>query len=216
MKPDYDRAAIRAAETLIKYGIKTAPISPLPILEQMQDVIVMSFADISDSSGITHRDVVNLFGKSKDAVSCIHTESGSAKYVVAYNSILPFTMIQRALAREMGHIILQHEESSPENTEEALTFARHLLCPRPLIHTIRATGLRLTEDMLSNLTGTFCQAIREIRRTPGTTVPAKLNRFISRQFNPFILSFFEYYRSVLPPDGSATADLGTYMDGYEE
>ena len=33
---------------------------------------------------------------------------------------------------------------------------------------------------------------------------------------PFIMNFFDCYRTVMPEDGSAMVDLGTYMDGYQE
>ena len=216
MNPDYNKAATRAAETLIKYGVKTSPVSPLPILEQMDNVIVTSFAEMCDSSGINPCEMKPLFGKNQDAISSIHVEDGRAWYVVAYNSLLPFSMIQHALAREMGHIVLGHEVSTPENEAEAICFARHLLCPRPLIHAIQATNIRLTKNLLAQLTGIFDQSLTDIRKTPGTKVPAGMNRFIRGQFLPYFINFFQYYQTVLPADGSALADLGTYMDDYEE
>lgn len=216
MSPDFNLAAVKAAETLIKYGVKTSPVSPLPILEQMENVIVTSFAEMCDLSGMNPCDLKPLFGKSQDAISSIHTENGKTWYVVAYNSLLPFSMVQHALAREMGHIILRHQGDSHENSTDAICFAQHLLCPRPLIHAIQATGIRLTKDVLANLTGIFGQCLTCIRRTPGTSVPAAINRFIRGQFMPFVMNYFDYYVSTLPDDGSAMADFGTYMDGYEE
>lgn len=216
MTPDYTKAAIKAAETLIKYGVKTAPVSPLPILEAMDNVMTKSFLDICNHSGLQPCELKPLFGKGQDALSSIHTENGKTWYVVAYNSLLPFNIIQRALAREMGHIVLKHEGSSPENTAEAVCFAHHLLCPRPLIHTIQATGMKLTKDKLANLTGVFDQCLKCIRHTPGVSVPASTNRFIRGQFMPFVMNFVDYYTTVMPEDGSAIADLGTYMDLYEE
>lgn len=216
MNPDYNKAAIKAAETLVKYGVCTAPVDPLPILQRMDNVIVMSFSDMSYSSGISHSDLVILFGKNRDAMTSVHWEGGVKTYVVTYNSLLPFNMIQRALAREMGHIVLKHEGISPENAEEATCFSHHLLCPRPLIHAVQVTGIRFTVEMLANLTGVFDQCLFCIRHTPGTEVPANLNLFVRSQFMPFFLNFFSCYRSVVPDDGSAVADFGTYMDGYEE
>lgn len=216
MTPDHNRAAAKAAETLIRYGIKSAPVSPLPILSQMDNVITVSFADLGTSSGISKKELAPLFGKNRDAVTSAHTKNGETIYVVAYDSMLPFSMIQRALAREMGHIVLKHDGNSCENMEEATTFSHHLLCPRPLIHAIQATGMRITVDLLANLTGIYDQCLLCMRRTPETKVPIALNRFVRTQFMPFIINFFEFYQSVLPDDGSALADFGTFMDGYEE
>ena len=213
MTADLDKAAVMAAETLIKYQIKKTPVSPLPILEQMDNVIVISFSEMGDLAGMDRKDVVPLFGKSRDAITSIH---GGSSYVVAYNSLLPFAMVQRGLARELAHIILQHKEPSPEAAEEAQCFASHLLCPRPLIHSVKATGIRFTQDLLANLTGVFDQTLHYIRHIPKTNVPPGLNRFVRSQFMPFIVNFFDFYQSVMPQDGSALADLGTFMEGYEE
>ena len=188
MTPDYNKAAVKATETLIGYGIKKAPVSPLPILEQMENVIVTSFSDMNESFGD-----LPLFGANIDAVTSIHKENGTTKYVVAYNNILP-----------------------PENAEEALCFARHLLCPRPLIHAVQSTGIRVTKDLVANLTGIFEQTMVGLRRTPGTDVPASMNNFVRRQFMPFVISIFDYYRSRMIHDGSALADFGTYMDNYKD
>lgn len=217
MIPDYTKAATKAAEMLIKYGVRMAPVSPLPILEQLGNVLVISFSDLSDSSGIEHHDlVIRHFGMNRDAISSIHMDNGKPSYVVAYNSLLPFSAVQHALAREMGHIVLGHQEDSPENALEAACFVHHLLCPRPLIHTLQATGIRITSDLLATLTGTSDQDMLAMRRIPETVIPSGLNRFIRSNFMPFFMNFFEYYKSVMLKDGSAIVDLGTYMDGYEE
>jgi len=216
MKPDYDRAATKAAECLIKYNIRTFPVSPLPVLEQMDDVIVVSFSEMGNASGCRKRDIMPLFGKNRDAITSICSENGQKTYVVAYDSMLPFGLRQRALARELGHIVLRHTGCSEENTAEALCFAAHFLCPRPLVHAIQATCLHLSEDLLANLTGIFDQFLLSIRKLPGTDVSSGLNRFVRNQCMPFVLNLFEYYQSVLPADGSAIADMGTFMDGYAE
>lgn len=210
---DYTKAATKAAETLIKYNVRKTPISPLPILQSMENVIVVSFEEIGTISGINRSDVSELFGKCKDAFSSIHKNQ---VYIVAYNALLPFNMLQRALAREMGHIVLGHKERTPDNEKEAQCFAQHLLCPRPMIHAMQAISLRITEDLIGNLTGIYQQYLVDLRRTPGTNVNEQLNRFVRSQFMPFIMNFYEYYRDVMPHDGSALVDFGTYMDNYKE
>lgn len=216
MMPDFNRAAVKACEILIRFGIRTAPVSPLPILEQMDHVIVTSFEEMSDTRGIRQSDLLQIFGKHRDAVTSIHEQNQTRWYVVAYNHMLPFSIIQHSLAREMGHIALGHEAGTPENEAEALCFASHLLCPRPLIHAIQATNIRMTTNLLAQMTGIFGQDLTDMRKTPGANVPSGMNRFIRGQFLPFFINFFQYYQSVLPADGSSVADLGTYMDGYEE
>ena len=213
---NYERAAIKASETLVKYAVLKCPVSPLPILEKMGNVLTVSFEELGDSSGIDRKDVAHLFGKCRDAVSSVHMKDGQAVYVVAYNGLLPYNMLQRALARELGHIVLGHRERNADNEAEAECFAKHFLCPRPVIHTIQAISMRMTEDLLGNLTGIYQQSLVSLRKTPGVNVPPGLNRFVRDQFMPFILNFFEYYRNVMPQDGSALVDFGTFMDNYVE
>ena len=103
MTPDFDKAAISATETLIKYQIKTAPVEPLPILKSIPGVLVISFAQMSETVGMDRNNLVTLCGaNSQAAVTSVHMVEGRLMYVVAYNQYLPFAMLQRALARELG------------------------------------------------------------------------------------------------------------------
>lgn len=216
MTPDYNKAATKAAETLIKYGVDSFPVSPIPILKKMENVLLVSFADVCSASGVERKELVPLFGKGQDAVTSIHEEGGNLRYIVAYNSMLPHTMVHRALARELGHIVLKHRDRTPEADAEARCFSHHLLCPRPLIHTLQAIGIRITKDLLANITGVVSHCLFCMRHIPGTKVPARLNRFVRSQIMPFVMNFFDYYQEIRYDDGSALADLGSYMEMYEE
>ena len=220
MTPDYLNAAIKATETLIKYGISSAPVSSLPILKKIPDVIVVSYESMSNIVDQDRQCVISLFGeKNQDAFTSVNIyPDGRKHYLVTYNQRLSQVFVQRALARELGHIILCHDGTRPEDVrnEEARCFAHHLLCPRPLIHSIQATGLRLTKEVLGNVTGCYDYCLSCIRKTPGVSVPAELNRAVRDLFMPYIKDFFEFERYASLKDGSALADLGTYMDNYEE
>ena len=219
MIPDYERAAIRATETLIEHQIGTAPIDPLPILKKTPGVIVLSFEEMSKKTNIDRKQILDTFGCSnQDAVTTVFVDGDELKYVVAYNRMLSTGIIGRALARELGHILLGHDGSRPEEVrnEEAKCFAHHLLCPRPLIHLIQATNIRLTVEMLGNVTGFYDHCVSCIRKQPAVKVPSELNKLVSRQFMPYVLNLFDYQRYASLHDGSALADLGAYMDYYEE
>ena len=219
MTPDYERAAIRATETLIEHQIGTAPIDPLPILKKTPGVIVLSFEEMSKKTNIDRKQILDTFGCSnQDAVTTVFVDGDELKYVVAYNRMLSTGIIGRALARELGHILLKHDGSRPEEVrnEEAKAFAHHLLCPRPLIHLIQATNIRLTVEMLGNVTGFYDHCVSCIRKQPAVKVPPELNNLVSRQFMPYVLNLFDYQRYASLHDGSALADLGAYMDYYEE
>lgn len=219
MTPDYQKAAIAATETLIKYGISSAPVSSLPILKSTPGVLVFTYQAISDKIDQDRRCLISMFGEgNQDAFTTVNMESGKPQYIVTYNQQLSSVFVQRSLARELGHIVLGHDGSLPEDVrnEEAKAFANHLLCPRPMIHAFQAAGLRITTEMLGNLTGCFDYCLSCMRRIPAVSVPAEMNRAVRDQFMPYIQNFFEYYRNASLSDGSALADFGSYMDGYEE
>ena len=219
MTPDYQLAAIKATETLIKYGVRTAPVDPLPILKLLPGVFVMTFAEASDKVQINRKDLMNLYGcDNLDAVTNVYISGDKKHYIVTYNRLLPSRIVDMALARELGHIILEHDGTRPEDVrqEEARCFAHHLMCPRPLIHAISASNLRVTEDLVRNIAGFPDCCFSCIRKQPGVTVPPELNRIVRDNFMPYILNFFEYQRNAAKYDGSALADLGTYMDNYIE
>ena len=219
MIPDYENAALQATRILIKYGINSAPISPLPILKNYPGVLVISYDSLSDKMQQDRRSLISSFcEKSQDAFTTVSVRNGKQFYIVTYNQHLSQVLIQRSLARELGHIVLGHDGTRPEEVRnnEARAFAHHLLCPRPLIHAVQASGIRLTEEVLGNLTGCYHHCLSCMRHTPGVHVPAELNKIVFEQFKDYFMNFFYYQQSVMHGDGSALADLGTYMDGYEE
>ena len=219
MRPDYDRAATAAMETILKYGINTAPIIPLPIFKHTPGVLVLTFAEISNALGIERSHLVSMTGEeNQNAVTFVRSDGHKLKYVVTYNQRLPVYMIQRSLARELGHIILGHDGSRPENVRlaEAQCFAHHLLCPRPLIKAVLDAGVKMTVEVLGNITGCYERCLLGMRETPETHVPAELNRGVRAQFAEYMDNYLAYQMILTNSDKSAVADFGTYMDVYEE
>ena len=219
MNPDYDRAATAAAEILIKYGISTAPVDPIPIFKKAHGFNVVTFTEMSQMIGMSRQDLVSTFeAENHDAVSSVYVKDGQPHYLVAYNMRLPQYLVHRALAREMGHIILGHDGSRPEDVRnaEALCFAHHLLCPRPLIHAIQSSGTKITVEVLGNTTGCYERCLIGMRHTPATHVAPDLNRKVRDQFADYISEFLDFQSYLSKGDDSMIANFGTYMDGYEE
>lgn len=219
MTPDYDRAATAAAQILIKHGINTAPVDPIPIFKSAPGFNVVTFSEMSRMIGIDRHDLLSAFdAENHDAVSSVYMKNGIPHYIVAYNMRLPQYIIQRALAREMGHIVLGHDGTRPEEVRnaEALCFAHHLLCPRALIHSILESGTKITTEVLGNTTGCYERCLIGMRRTPGTHVPAELNRQIRDQFSEYVSDFLDFQSYLSQEDDSMIANFGTYMDYYEE
>ena len=219
MTPDYDLAATKAYETLLKHKIFTAPVDPLPIYKRTPGVLVLSFTEMSNRLGMDRDNLLTSFDTEQhDAVTSVHLDDGWLRYIVTYNQRLPFYLIQRALARELGHIVLGHDGTKPEDVRmaEAYTFAYHLLCPRPLLKSYLHSGLPLTVEVLGAMTGCYERCLQGMRKTPGARVPASLNREIHFQFSDYLTNFLDYEAYLSKSDTSALADLGTYMDNYEE
>jgi len=219
MMPDYNRAAILAAKTLIDYKVTAAPVDPMPILKQLKGVLLFSYAEVSECIGIDRENIVKLFGKeNQDAVTSVQRVNGELRYIVAYNKKLPFYLLQRALARELGHIILGHDGSLPEDVqnEESACFARHFLCPRALVRSIFDSDALLTVTVLGNLTGCDETCLAGMRATPGTDVPADLNDKIRERFAEYVKNFVDYHEILQDADKTKIANFGSYMDGYED
>jgi hypothetical protein len=219
MYANYDRAARKALETLIKYNITASPVSALPILKRIPNVIVISFDNISRETNTNRAAAVTMFGENnQDAVTSVDFTGEKPRYIVTYNQQLPLYIIQRALARELAHIVLKHDGSlsDEERMEETKCFAYHFLCPRPLIHTIQAAYVRLTTSALNNLTGCDENSLVKIRSLPVVRVAPELNRIVRDNFMDYAINFINFQRNASRYDMSAVADLGSYMDGYEE
>lgn len=219
MTTDYAKAATAAAETLIRYKIVTAPVSPLMILQQLPNTAFLSFAEMAHRSHMDRSDLLSMVGSENlDAVSFVDLSKGKPQYIIAYNMRLPFVMIQRALARELGHIVLGHDGSRPEEVrdEEARCFAQHLLCPRGLISALQDAEIPITVEVLGTITGCYERCLAGMRKLPGVHVPAELNRKVKDQFALYLETFLPFQRHLSESDESALADFGTYMDGYEE
>ena len=219
MTPDYERAAIAAMEMLVKHRISSAPVLPLPVFKRTPGVLALSFTEMSARLGLDRDNVLTAFEtESHDAVTSIHLDDGKLRYLVTYNQRLPFYLLQRALARELGHIVLGHDGSKPEDVRmaEAYCFAYHFLCPRPLIHAIRQSGIPFTVEVLGSMTGCYERCLQGMRKTPAVHVPADLNRQVRDQFADYISNFLDFEHYLSKSDESMLANFGTYMDGYEE
>ena len=219
MTPNLERAATAAAETLIKYNITTAPVDPLPILKKMPGVLVLSYTEMANRTGLDRNNLVTMYGEdNQDAVTLVRRNGSGLMYFIAYNQRLPFYMLQRALARELAHVVIGHDGSRTREVREteAIYFARHFLCPRPLIKSLQDANKRITAELVGNITGCFERCLQGIRKTQGTNVPAELNRQVRAQFADYVRNFLNYESIIQYEDGSAEVDFGTYMDGYKE
>ena len=219
MTPNLERAATAAAETLIKYNVTSAPVAPLRILKALPGVIVLSFAEMASGFGIDRKELMDMYGSmNKDAFTMVREVNGKLRSFVGYNLLLPEYLLQRAVARELGHIVLGHDGSRPMDVRmtEAMFFARHLLCPRPLIRAIQDAGIPITVETLGLITGCYERCLIGLQKSHGVHVAPELNAMIREQFADYIQNFVDCQTILTANDDSALVNFGSYMDNYEE
>lgn len=220
MKPDYDRAAIAAMQILVDHQIAETPIVPLPILLKYPGVRVISFAKMANEANIDRDELLPLFVANQDAATFkLGLDIDDVEYVVAYNLRLPFEIIWRGIARELGHIVLGHDGVTRPyavRRAEAMCFAHHLLSPRPIIHMLQESGIPLTMNVLSDTTGCIDECVLDMREIPGVHVPAELNRQVRDLFSHGINEYIRFHNASKKTDNSPVVDFGTFMDCYEE
>ena len=220
MTPDYEKAAVKAAEMLIRHRITAAPIDPVPVLKSLPGVLVVSYADMALQMELDRGMMLrSITPENHDAMAFARTVNGNLMYIIVYNQRLPNYLIQRGLARELGHIVLGHDGTRPNDVRivEAQTFAYHFICPRPLIQAVQEeSGINVTTEVLGIMTGCYERCLAGMRKTPGVHVPPELNRLIREQFHEYLVNLFDYLAIVAPTDESQIANFGSYMDGYEE
>jgi hypothetical protein len=217
--PDFQRAAIKAYETLRDHHITTLPIIPMEIIGSIPNVLVFAFTEAASFYGVGRAALFDiLIDQNIDAITFSRTQNGIRRYIVAYNQRFPFDILQHALSVELGHIVLGHDDSMPEEEKraEALCFAQHLLCPRPLVKTIQDAGAIPTVTTIGTMTGCYGRYIAGMRRTPGVQVPADLNRAVRDQLSDYVHAYLHCMALIGADDDSPEANFGTFMDGYEE
>ena len=181
--PNLERAATAASETLIKYHVTSAPVAPLRLVKSIPGVIVLSFTELASGIGMERRDLLDQYGgMGKDAFTLVKEVGGKLRYFVGYNMLLPDYLLQRAIAREMGHIVLQHDGTRPEGVRmaEAMFYARHLLCPRPLIRAIQDADIPRVQNILFFLFPALCPGARP----SGAAVPGSCDIWAFVAFSP--------------------------------
>ena len=162
---------------------------------------------------------MHIYGTmNKDAFTLAKDVGGKLRYFVGYNLLLPDYLLQRAIARELGHIVLGHDGTRPEDVRmmEAMFFARHLLCPRPLVKAIMDANIPITVETLGLITGCYERCLVGMQKMHGVHVRPELNRKIREQFSVYIQNFVDCRGIITNNDESMLVNFGSYMDNYEE
>jgi len=131
-------AAVKAVETVISYQINPSHPDPLQILQKLPNVLLIGYSINSDDP-----EIQPPISSGQDALTMASRKNGKLRYIILYDQSIPQERLRFALARELGHVILQHDGADPESvwSEEASCFAHHFLCPLPMTHPVsQASG----------------------------------------------------------------------------
>ena len=220
MTPDFEKAAAAAMNLLIEKHITKTPIDALDILLNTDGVRVMTFSSMALETGKDREQLVPLFGENQDAVTFrLEKSIDGVQYVVVYNMFLTVDIVMRGIARELGHIILNHDGATRETSvrmAEAKCFAHHLLSPRPVIRMMNDACLPVTLDVLAETTGCSSDCVADLQEIPGVHISKELNRKVKELFSKEIGEYVRYKKASKKMDNSPVVDFGRFMDYYEE
>ena len=136
MNPDYKTATAKAAEALTRYCIDRDRPDPLSVLRQLSNVLLMPFRQSFLYIDSTYQYTFSI--GDRESMTLVNNVGGNLQYIVIYDENTDPVKLQLDLAKELGHVILQHDGSSPENVwlEEATCFAYHFISPAPSINAV--------------------------------------------------------------------------------
>jgi hypothetical protein len=120
MNPDYRTAKRSAIETVIHLGD-----DPKAVLLKMRNVLLLSYDSENPDPMQTGQDSYTVVNRKDDVL----------QYIIVYNQELAPEHKRFTLARELAHVILQHDGTSPEAVwaEEADYFAFYYINPLQII-----------------------------------------------------------------------------------
>ena len=121
------RAAAKAIETLVAYGMTSTTADPLAVLLKLDNALPIPY-EAMDSMGISCLDN-DSFDSAQNAFTLVNKKNGKLQYIVLYNNSLEPQLLRLALAKELGHVVLKHDGNAPEYIwiEESSCFAHFFL-----------------------------------------------------------------------------------------
>lgn len=221
MKPDFDKAATLAAETLIRHGIGRLPIQPETIIPTVSNCVLVPYRDAARVINVSREDVLTMFDPAKDAVTYVlNLSNGQSYYVVAYNQQKPFDRLRFTLAHELGHILCGHIGVKEESVREAEAdhFARHLLVPRAFSALLRRRNIPPIDTNFYNIAG--CTPLM-LQRLITDAQPSHIDKHLNRKLREQFIDYLDYLldNDLLvrePSEQDHILPQTRFMEGYED
>lgn len=131
--PNYYRATNAAYELLIEQDVLEIPVSLNKLIYlHKHNIHLISYSQMAARFSLTVSEFKSLapsefgFTMKKKGNSCI-----------LYNEEKGYCTNRFTIAHEIGHIVLEHEVDNSVAEREANCFARNLLCPVPIIDSLK-------------------------------------------------------------------------------
>lgn len=157
-----ERAAAMAYRVLIRRGVSSLPVEPLPILAACRHTVVWSDVTAAERLGVPIEAFLRQMGDA-EAVTFRQIRGEETRYLVVYREGGNPARLRFTLAHELGHRLL-HRGDEGEKEAEADCFASHLLCPRPTMQRLCARDGGLTVEQAAALAYVSPSAVHRLAR----------------------------------------------------
>ena len=125
----YERIKRVVVNMLVKYSICRLPISGFEIATKM-GVTIIPYTVYQDY-------FERLYKFSHDGFSILR----EGKWYIFYNDTIGYGRINYTIMHEVGHIVLNHEESNDITETEANFFAKYALVPPAILHNLHCESV---------------------------------------------------------------------------
>lgn len=200
--PNYKKAINLASELLLKQThIDTFPINPQNIKIDNVCNIFCTFAEYSRKTNIPISKLT-YYGKFNDGYTIKNIRPGIN--IILYNdTVFSSGRILWTNSHELGHVVLNHNDHSPNNEKEANAFASQLLLPKCILKKLIKENVPVTPHYLIENFGLSDEAARNslssIRKTFNyesedlydEALLIKFNSFLSSKTSNFLRSYLD-------------------------
>ncbi len=182
--PDYRRAIRLAYHTLIHLQIKELPVDIVSICRLCKNTLIIPYSKAEPFADILGFNIIDEAPSDMAFTYRIEPAAGPVIYLLLYNDE-PYQNTARfrfTLAHELGHIIMKHRNSGYVEEAEANCLAQHLLCPEPLVESLREHPIN--EWLLSRTFGVSMTTARIVLKEDKRAlfVGASENQALRQQF----------------------------------
>ena len=150
----YEEIKRRITNLFVQYGISCVPISGFEIAKKLGVPAIPYSA----------------FPRGKRELLLISSEDGlsikkdSGQWLIYYNDEKDYGRVNNTIMHEIGHIVLDHSESSELAEKEVKFFAKYALVPPVLVHKLGITEPQRIADVFGVSCEAACYALNYYRK----------------------------------------------------